>query len=427
MVALGIKNSNTQEPPVPSQGGDVAHSKLDVLIVAHFSGDFDQRGNNRINYIADMLKDHFTVELVTSDFSHYSKVKRTAANTHAPGYKVSYIAEPPYHENVSLKRFYSHYVMGRNFKKYLLNRKKPDVIYCTVPPLEAAYNLMRYAEKNKIRFILDVRDIWPEAFKMVFKVPILSDLVFYPLTQKANAIYKGADALVAVSQTYVDRAVAANGKCKDGHCIFLGTELKGFDRFVAKDKKDKPEGELWLAYIGTLSHSYDLTTVIDALAILKEKGIHNIKFVVMGDGLLAQRFERYAKEKNVFCNFTGKLAYADMVRLLSICDIAVNPIRRGSAGSIINKVGDYAAAGLPVLNTQECPEYRDLVDRYHMGLNCENDNAEDLADKLLLLYNDEKLRTILGNNNRKLAEEKFDRARTYPLIVDIIATHSNRR
>jgi hypothetical protein len=38
-------------------------------------------------------------------------------------------------------------------------------------------------------------------------------------------------------------------------------------------------------------------------------------------------------------------------------------------------------------------EYRNLVDEYKMGLNCDNNNAQDLANKLLILYNDKELRS----------------------------------
>ena len=392
----------------------------DALIIAHFCGDFDRQGNNRFNCLANLFSDFFDVELVTSDFSHLEKAKRSAPGTGSQKFKVTLVPEPPYQKNVSFRRVYSHYMMSRSLKRYLSRRKKPDVIYCAVPSLDAAYVAAMYAEKNKVRFILDVEDLWPEAFKMVFNIPVFSDLVFCPFARKANAIYQRADEVVAVSRTYADRAVAVNGKRKQGHSVFLGTELKDFDKFAAASKYDKPTGEIWLAYIGTLGHSYDLTTVIDALAILRKKGIHNIKFVVMGDGPLRRRFEGYAKEREIYRDFTGKLAYPDMVRLLSICDIAANPIARGAAQSIINKVGDYAAAGLPVLSTQECPEYRNLVDQYNIGFNCANNDPEDLADKLLLLYKDEELRATMGRNNRRLAEEKFDRARTYPPIVDLV-------
>lgn len=54
-------------------------------------------------------------------------------------------------------------------------------------------------------------------------------------------------------------------------------------------------------------------------------------------------------------------SYPEMCGRLVACYIAVNPITHGAAQSIINKHGDYAASGLPVVNTQECEEYRNLV------------------------------------------------------------------
>ena len=55
-----------------------------------------------------------------------------------------------------------------------------------------------------------------------------------------------------------------------------------------------------------------------------------------------------------------------------------------------------------------------------MGLNCKSKDPKDLAEKLLLLCEDVSLRERLGHNARKLAEEKFDRAKTYSAIINKI-------
>ena len=44
----------------------------------------------------------------------------------------------------------------------------------------------------------------------------------------------------------------------------------------------------------------------------------------------------------------------------------------------------------------------------------------DLAEKIKILCSDEKLRKEYGNNNRKLAEEKFNRSKTYEKIVELV-------
>ncbi len=299
-------------------------------MIAHFCSDFDGKGNNRFNYIADLISQfEYDVELVTTDFSHDTK-KRRGEIFDQYDYKITMLYEPGYSKNVSLKRFYSHYVMGRNLKKYFKTRKKPDIIYCAVPSLDMAEVTAEYAKKNNIRFIIDIQDLWPEAFNMVFNVPFVSDIIFYPMKKQADYIYREADVIIAVSNTYVERASRVNEMSQRNQSIFLGTELSSFDSFEQQNKfMDKPGDEIWHAYIGTLGHSYDLTYVIDALKILQDKGIGNIKFVVMGDGPLKKGFEKYAKERQIYAEFTGRLGYGKMVGILTACDIAVNPIIQG--------------------------------------------------------------------------------------------------
>jgi glycosyltransferase involved in cell wall biosynthesis len=399
---------------------------VDVLIVAHFI-----RGTieGRFEYLANKLVEKgFRVELVTTDFSHGLKRTRKTEDVQLDDFKfkLTMLHESGYEKNITLKRFYSHYIMGKSLNEYLKNRKKPDIIYCAVPSLDVGKVAAKYAEQNNIPFIIDIQDIWPEAFDMVFHVPVISNLLFYFIKRQANYIYSVANEIVAVSQTYVDLALKVNKKCKNGLSVFLGTVLADYDKLVKENYSlIKPDNEVWLAYIGTLGHSYDLTCVLDALKIIKNRGIEDIQFVVMGDGPLKSKFESYANDLGLDVKFTGKLDYGKMVGILANCDIAVNPIIRRAAASIINKHGDYASAGLPVLNTQESIEYRKLVNEYKMGLNCDSSNAQDLANKLLILYNDKDLRGRMGQNSRKLAEDKFDRNKTYNNIIELITKTLN--
>lgn len=394
----------------------------DIIFITHFTQVPGEAGNGRFHYIAERInKENAYVEVVTTSFSHRTKTRRnvTDEQRNSLSYKLTMLYEPGYFKNVSVKRLYSHYIMGKNLKKYLNNRKKPDVIYCSVPSLSVAKVAANYAKKNNIKFIIDIQDLWPEAFRMVFNIPIISDMIFYPMRKKADFIYSTADEIIAVSQTYAERALKVNKKCKKANVVFLGTELAYFDRLAEENKiENKPYEEIWLAYIGTLGHSYDLCCVIDALSLIKNK--YNVKFIVMGDGPLRTKFKKYAEEQGINVHFTGRLDYGKMVGILSSCDIAVNPIVKGSAGSIINKHGDYAAAGLPVLNTQECLEYRQLLLEYNAGLNCENNNPADLAEKLSYLCENADLRKVMGQNSRKLAEDKFDRERNYRKILNML-------
>lgn len=391
---------------------------MDIVIIANFCMDFSETDNGRFSYLAKKLSRQNKVEIITSDFYHITKRKRSSF-PETP-YQITYISEPGYKKNISLERFVSHFIWGKNVENYIKNRKIPDVIYCAVPSLTAAYKVARWCKKKKIRFVVDIQDLWPEAFQMIIPIPLVSKLLFTPLSIITNEIYKQADDIFGVSQAYVERALAVNKKCTSGQVVYLGTDITVFDHNSQK-KIDfyKEKGELWLAYCGTLGKSYDITCVIDALDLLGDKG-KNIKFIIMGDGPQKEAFQMYAKKKQVDARFVGRLPYDKMCAVLSICDIAVNPIIEKSVASIINKHADYAASGLPVLNTQSSKEYINLIESYYMGINSIPGNAMQLAENLEKLLVSEELRIEMGINSRLCAEQRFDRAYTYSKIVNIL-------
>ncbi len=395
-----------------------------IVIIDHFSQLPNEPGNNRFIYLATMLCEAgFQVEIITTDFSHKTKTTRTvqAEMLGDLPYQFTMLPEPGYPKNVCLRRFYSHYIFGRNLWKYLKTMEKPDLVYVAVPSLDAGHFAAKYCRKHAIPFIVDIQDVWPEAFKLVFHVPLISDLVFAPMSITANRFYGAADRIVAVSQTYKQRGLRSNNKDPHGLCVYLGTDKERFDQSVADIAVDKPADELWVTYVGTLGHSYNIDIVIDALNVIADKIEQKVIFKVIGDGPLMGQFQTHAADCRVPVEFMGRRAYAEMVAYLAHSDIAVNPIVKGAAQSIINKHADYAMAGLPVVNTQECPEYRELISQYACGINCECENVEQVAEALKQLIDDAELRSRMGRNSRRMGEERFDRKTTYRSIVDEIA------
>lgn len=393
---------------------------MDIVIVTDFYGIIGESSRGRFQHLADKLTERHNVEIITSDFCHEKK-QHYIRPYPSENRKLTILHEIGYKKNISIKRILAHALWGRNVANYLKKRKKPDVIYCAIPTLTAAYLAGRICCKRKIKFIIDIQDLWPEAFMMLLKKNILNDLIFLPVTILSNAIYKQADGICAVSDTYGQRALKVNRKCKRETTVYLGTELSLFNKSSLQEPILKKNiNEIWIGYCGTLGSSYDLTCVIDALHIINDK---KIKFIVMGDGPREKEFRDYAKKKKVNVIFTGRIKHEQVRGLLSICDIAVNPITHNAAQSIINKHADYAAAGLPVISTQESEEYQSLVVKYNMGWNCKNNDPQDVANKMKVLIKDEELRIKMGRNARRCAEENFDREKTYQKIITVIEEH----
>lgn len=398
---------------------------MDIVLAAHYLGELEHpEGNNsRFLYLAKLLKQQgHEVEILTSSFFHEKKRQYGQLPEVWEGCQLTVIHEPGYPKNVCLQRFFSHDILSQGMKKYLGTRKKPDVIYTAVPSLSVGRMLATYCKKQNVGYVIDVQDLWPEAFEMVFHVPVVSGVLYAPLRGQANYIYRHADAIGAVSETYVRRATSVNTKVKAPVAVFLGTQLSQFDAMKEEPAPvEKGVGELWMGYVGTLGNSYDLGSVLSAMVLLKqEKKCENLRFVIMGDGQQREGLEAFAKEQGLQVTFTGSLPYPSMVSTLCQCDFAVNPIRGKSAASIINKVGDYAAAGLAVVNTQQSQEYRGLLEEYGAGIHCENGNVPQIAAAIERLYENEALRKAMGQGNRRLAEEKFDREKRYPLLCNLV-------
>ena len=392
----------------------------DVIIISHFCGFLDGRLTNRFVYLAEFLNEYCNVELITSDFYHTKKIKKKTVMGYSSN--ITLIEEPGYKKNVSIQRVYSHYVFSQNLKKYLNKREIPDVVYCSIPSISVARVASEYSKKNNITFIIDIQDLWPESFAMKIKNKMVYNLISKPFTYSVNKIYSCADKVVGVSKTFVDKAVSINLNDKEGLAVFIGADMSIFDNYAGNVKNDKkPKDEIWLVYIGTLGHSYDILSAIEGVSLLNEDNLQKkIKFILIGDGPLKKRFKSYAIEKKICAKFLGLLDYPEAVRVLKSCDIAINPIVKGSVATIINKHSDYAMAGLPVVNTQESIEYRQLIDKYQCGINCEVENATQIAEALKKLSNNEKLRIEMGINSRQLAKEKFDRRKTYMALKELI-------
>ncbi|GAG71497.1 unnamed protein product, partial [marine sediment metagenome] len=91
-----------------------------------------------------------------------------------------------------------------------------------------------------------------------------------------------------------------------------------------------------------------------------------------------------------------------------------------SKGSITNKIGDYLAAGLPILNSSRNNEFMKIVVDYEVGFNYMPGNCEELEKYIKLLYNNQNKRIQFGKNARKLAEQYFNRRDSYKKIYELI-------
>lgn len=269
--------------------------------------------------------------------------------------------------------------------------------------------------------IVDVEDLWPEAMRMVLDVPIISDLLFFPFSHYAKQAYRNADAVVGSSDTYRDEPLKYGVRPKKSKTVYVGTDLRDFDRGAAEAADrvpEKPEDEFWVTYAGTLGTSYDIPTLIDAAALLQKRG-DPVTVQLLGDGPLAEAFRAQAKNSGADVRFAGFLPHGEMAAYLCRSDLTVNSLVSKAAQSIVSKIGDYLAAGVPMINTGLDPEFCNKTAADGFGVNVPPEDASALADAIAGLKRDKAAREEMGRRAREICEAQFDREHTYTGLVQL--------
>lgn len=425
----------------------------------------ETRGYTRFRALSSLLaQEGFEVELITSSFQHWDKAHRDTSREcyrNLP-YRIVFIDEPGYERNLDLARIRSHARAAKNLRAHFERcfaspDTAYDLIYFEIPPNDVARVCAEAAHTAGVPCIADINDLWPEAMRMVVNVPLVSDIVFYPFARDAKRVYDLIDAAVGTSDEYAARPSADRDRPYDRLTVYVGNNLSDFDRGARERAGDvtKPAGEVWATYAGTLGASYDLATLVRAAALYDEArhgesghggpaadgtlehGVpaadgargHGepaepaapaLRVKILGDGPDRAKLQELAAALDAPVDFIGYAPYDLMAAYLCASDIVVNSLVKSAPQSIVTKIGDYFASGNPTLNTGSSLEFRALIESEDVGVNVEAEDPAALARALADLACNPPARTRQGNRARTVAEERFDQARSYRAIVNLI-------
>lgn len=385
--------------------------KMKILIVAPYVTFPDEPGANRFIAIANLLKTKYDVTLLTSKFCHFTKTHRNK-EPDLDDIKVVLIDEPGYVKNVSFSRLYSHYIFCKKFKEFILeNVEHFDLVYSAYPLIRTNFILGSLKDKLNFKLVIDVQDVWPEAISGA--IPMVSTTIgkvlMLPITNYANKTYAYADGLVAVSETYMRRANIVNLPSSYKEVVYIGADTLHFkNESIFGDK-------LVVTYIGTMSGSYDLETVVKASILCK----NFVKIRFIGTGPDEDRLKKLNLEIGGNVEFLGTMPYKDAMETLKLSDIAINPIKSTAQQSITNKLSDYFCCGLPILSCQENVEVRELL-ALGGGINYDAGDPESLVERLSYLQYNQNLLIEMSAINKKIAQSLFLRDVSYMRILKLI-------
>lgn len=290
-----------------------------------------------------------------------------------------------------------------------------DIIWVTSPPLFAAISGWLLATLRKNIFCLDIRDIWPDS--AVVAGQLSSDGMMYCAAKFLERfLYKKADLITTVAKP-MGEYIQFEGAIKKPLVIYNATKAENVtDNPVKPNKK---LDALEILYLGNMGYCQNLSIIIHAAELLKQKGYNKIRFVLTGGGVEKQALQSEALRLGLDnVKFNSVVSKDVAIKMIKDSDALILHLKDDQTMSktIPSKVFDYMLAGRPILYGLEGEAQQILSDG---NVFYDSSDPEDLAQKAIYLYDNYKdlVKSAANNINvlrsgflRELMTEKLFRA-----------------
>ncbi len=315
-----------------------------------------------------------------------------------------------------------------NYVSYMLSAvarcvwmRRPDVLIATSPQffcgwagvlLKWWFRLTRPFSRRP-RFILEIRDIWPESIGAVGAMS--GGMLFRLLEFLELRMYAAANHIVTVGGGYRRRLVGRGVRQEDISIVTNGVDVSSLEVDVAAAgdfrKKWGLEGKFVCGYIGTIGMASGLSVYIRAAELLKKRRRDDIRLLAVGDGAVRAELEAEAKAKgldNVV--FTGRCEKGEVPGILGATDVSFVHLRRTPLFETVLPSKIFEAMGLarPILIGVEGDAKR-LVLESGGGVAMEPENEEELVGRLEEMADSPRGELArMGENGLKYVSSHFD-------------------
>ena len=358
-----------------------------------------------------------------SAFDHFKKdwvFKKDTEIEISKNYKIKALKGIGYEKNISLSRFIDHRIIAYKFKKIAPFMPKPDIIVASTPSYDLSYQAVKYAKKNKIPVIIDIRDRWPDIFLNFFpsKLQKFVKLLLFNDFRMIKKTIMEADALVSMMGSLLDWGLRyANRNKRDTDRVFyLGCKkVLNVQKVLNPELVIKLDGKFVISYISTFSNFNNPEILIDCAKRLQNN--KDIIFVLGGDGPLYKYIkERTTDLTNVF--MLGWLNQSEISSILQHSKIGIIPTPF-LVEAFPNKVFTYLSSGLPIISAFQ-GELKDIIEKYKIGFYYPPNDVDALVNCILKLYNNPELYKTISKNAKRIFEEMFDADKIYEEYADYI-------
>lgn len=315
------------------------------------------------------------------------------------------------------KKSFFHYIenyFGFMFKSvfyatFKLRQKKYDYVIATSPPLFAALGGFAISFLKRAKFILDIRDIWPDS--AVSAGMLNPKGVPYKLARIAEKfIYRKANIITCVSRP-MGEYICSQTNHKRVHVLYNGISPSSL---VTESKLQSSEpikrSHLTVGYAGNIGIVQNTDILLKASQLLG-KDNNSIQFLMIGDGVERGRIEAEAVklEEDSFV-FTGILPKQEALSELEKADLLFFSLIEDPTFDITipSKLFDYLLLNKPIITSIK-GEGREILEKLGCAIFFDPNSPQDLIRALQEYDKNRDLYNQAALGNREFARQTFNR------------------
>lgn len=306
----------------------------------------------------------------------------------------------------------------------LLFKKYDRILLYQLSPVMMTVAGIIIGKLRRTETVMYVLDLWPEN---LFSVLNIKNKAMRALVTKiSHWHYKKADKLVALSQAMKQRLLEITGKSNDDIIVLPQAAETLYETHIEDgDLIDRFKDTFNVVFTGNISPAQSFSTMINAAEIIKNKGISDIRWVIVGDGMSRKGVEKEIKRRNlsdVFV-FEGHKPVSDMPKYTNVADVLVGCLVKSELleATIPAKVMSYIASAKPIVLAMDGEVQELIEDKINCGYVGPTEDAAAFANNIMRVYNlSTKERSKLSLNAQKYHFKYLERNIILGKLIEFI-------
>lgn len=274
---------------------------------------------------------------------------------------------------------------------------------------------------KKSKFILDVRDVWPDIGIEMGELS-KNSMLYRVMNRISNFLYKKSDLITVVTYGKKEK-LSLKGISKEKIAVISN----GFDKEVLNEKDNYQlidryniKEKFTLVYAGIIGLAQGMEIIIEAAKHFNNN--NNIQFLIVGDGYKRKELEEKAINlglTNIY--FVGMQPHSSVISILKNADASIVPLKSDKLqDSVPTKMLESLGIGCPVILCAG-GEARRILEKSNGGIAVNSGDHIELVSIINQLYNKELSRTEMSESGREFVLQHFTRDEIANKLSDVLS------